>query len=347
METTTKIIDFEHHLYIPELMEWLKKRTDYPYFNMQEGLVYKKNAVLPINLKGFNSDELGIEEVTDTESLRFKIMDDAGIDVACLSTSGLIEELPKELSIEFSQKTNNEIARLVKKYPDRYVGTFCLPVLYIEDALKELDRCVNELGLSYWHTHSNYGDHYLYEPQFEPIFAKLNEYGIPFYLHPHNPSCDYLLDYGQALSSACFGFGVDAMNTSIRLIISGLFDRYPNVRMILGHMGEYYPYHIDRMDNRFGSFKPVDPYIKCEGSFKDYFTNKNVMMTTSGVFDPTTALCAIHSIGIDNILVGTDYPYENVRGSIEFIKQLPLGLSDKEKILHGNGEEYILKRNVK
>ena len=344
MQGSIKIIDFEHHYYLPELLDWLKKRTDYPYYNDKEGLMYKENANLPLPLHGFNSEHIVYDEVTDVDELRLSIMDKAGVDVAAISSGGMIEELPREEAVYFARKTNDAVAEAVKRHPDRFIGTICLPTTHVEDAIKELDRAVNELGLRYWHTHSNYGEHYLFEPQFEPILARCAELNIPFYLHPHNPSTEFLRDHGPALSSAGFGFGVDTMKTSILLIIGGLFDRYPNLRMILGHMAEYYPYCLDRMDNRFGVYgkSKMDPYVKCEGSFTDYFKNKNVLMTTSGIYDPNVALCAINTIGIDNITFGTDYPYEDFKAEVDFIKDLPLSISDKEKIFHANGEKYIL-----
>ena len=342
MQESIKIIDFEHHYYLPELIDWLGKRTEPPYYNEKGGIFYRKNMNVPIDPLKLNTEYSLHDEITDTGELRLRIMDEGGVDVAAISTSGLIEELPRKESIYFARKTNDAIAEAVKRHPDRFIGTICLPVLYVEDAIKELDRAVNELGLKYWHTHSNYGAHYLYEPQFEPILARCAELNIPFYLHPIAPSNDFLLNLGAAFAGAAFGFGADTMKTSIGLIIGGLFDRHPNLRMILGHMGEFYPYDLDRMDNRFSVFGKFDPYVKCEGTFTDYFKNKNILMTTSGIFDPTTALCAIHKLGVENIVFGSDYPYENFKASVDFVSELPLSISDKHKIFHENGEKYIL-----
>lgn len=343
MQESIKIIDLEHHYYLPELLEWLKSKKDIPY--IRNGAVfYRENISVLLETKGFNSDDSMYDEIADTDELRLSIMDNAGIDVGAISTSTLIEELPREESVYFARKTNDAVAAAVKKHPDRFIGTICLPALYVEDALKELDRAVNELGLSYWHTHSNFGKHCLYEPQFEPILARCAELGIPFYLHPHTSTDEYLLNLGSAFAMAGFGFGVDAMKTSIGLIIGGLFDRHPKLRMILGHMGEFYPYDLDRMDNRFGMFRASDPYVKCEGTFNDYFRNRNILMTTSGIYDVNTAMCAINTVGVDSIILGTDYPYEDAKASVDFIKSLPISFEDKKKIFHGNAEKYVLRK---
>ncbi|HJJ48015.1 MAG TPA: amidohydrolase family protein, partial [Methanocorpusculum sp.] len=231
-------------------------------------------------------------------------------------------------------------AEAVKKYPGRFLGTITLPAPYVEESIAELERCVNELGLQYWHTHSNYGSEYLYEEKFEPLLAKCAELNVPIYLHPNYPSDEYLLDSGTSFAGAVFGFGADVMKTSYRLIVSGLFDKYPNLTLILGHMGEYYPYSLTRMDNRIDS---GDPYFKCKENLTYYFNNKNILVTTSGITDPNTITCAINSIGVDSIMFATDYPYENVKEQVDFIMALPISNEDKDKIFYKNAEKYVLK----
>lgn len=134
------------------------------------------------------------------------------------------------------------------------------------------------------------------------------------------------------------------MKTTIRLILRGVFDRYPNLKMILGHMAEFYPYLCDRMDNRFNVCKFMDPIQKKEHNFEYYFKNKNIFMTTSGIFDPDVAMLAIKKFGVESVMFGTDYPCESFSGSREFIESLPISQEDKEKIFYKNAEKYILKK---
>lgn len=341
-----KSIDLEHHFLSKAFLDYLTGRTEYPYYDDKRGVVHREGAVFPVakEFVAFNPPYFVFDEVTDIDELRVKIMDECGFSHAAISSIDGFEELPKEDCVRIAKATNDEIAAAVKKHPDRFYGTFCLPSPYIEESLEEIDRAVDVLGLKYWHTHSSYAGTALYDERFEPIFAKLAEKDVAFYVHPCYPSSPYLLDSGIAFASAGFGFGVDTMKTTIRLFMNGVFDRHPNLKMILGHMAEFYPYLIDRMDNRFGAMKFLDKDInKMQHGFEYYFKNGNVFMTTSGIFDPDVALLAIKKFGADRVLLGTDYPCEDFRGSREFIENLPISNEDKEKILFRNAEKYILK----
>jgi len=336
-----RVYDLEHHYFQPEFLDYLETRTDYPYF---DGTNIKINELsnFPLDVSSLNTDSTVIEEITNLGPIRLSTMDDAGITTGVVSSSYGIEmtSIPKEEAVKYARLTNDAVAEAVKKYPGRFLGTITLPTPYVEESIAELERCVNELGLQYWHTHSNFGEEYLYEEKFEPLLAKCAELDVPIYLHPATPSDSYLLDSGESFATAAFGYSVDVMKTSYRLIVSGIFDRYPNLKLILGHMGEFYPYCLTRMDNRISS---TDSYIKCKEDISYYFKNKNILMTTSGITDPNTIDCAIKTIGIDNIMFATDYPYETIKEEVDFIKSLPISDEDKDKIFYKNAEKYVLK----
>lgn len=346
-----KVIDMEHHSFTQEFLDYLKTRTEYPTYQEGFGIWYREGAALPIEFPYIYSHikctdgKTMAQILTDYDDIRIADMDNAGVTIASISTGSGIEDLPREESVKFARRTNDAIAAAVKRHPDRFVGTICLPTPYVEESVAELERAVKELGLKYWHTHSNYSNHYIYEEQMEPIFAKCAELDVPFYVHPTNPSCEYLIDSGASFASAGFGFGVDVMKCAVRLIMSGLFDRYPNLKMILGHMGEFFPFCLDRMDNRFGVGRDsgMDPMLKCKKTFTEYFKNKNIFMTTSGIFDQKVALFTMDVIGVDNIMLGSDYSYEDLKASVDFIKNLPISDEDKDKIFYKNAEKYILK----
>ena len=340
-----KCIDMENHYFSQAHYDYVKDRTGCPRYEKGVGLVHREGAVFPaIDITLFNPPYTVFEETRDIEKIRLSIMDNCGITCAAISSVDGLENLPKEDCIRLAKAVNDEIAAAVKKHPDRYFGTFCLPTPYVEESLEEIDRAVDVLGLKYWHTHSSYAGCSLDDEKFEPILAKLAKRDIAFYVHPAYPSNPYLLDSGIAFGSAGFGFGVDTMKTTIRLFMRGVFDRYPNLKMILGHMAEFYPYILDRMDNRFNSVKFMDPDNRMQHGFEYYFKNRNVFMTTSGIFDPEVVMFAIKKFGVDSIMLGTDYPCEDFKGSREFIESLPISDEDKEKIFYKNAEKYILKK---
>lgn len=341
-----KSIDLENHYFSKAFYDYTNGRTEYPLYDKNLGLVHREGAIFPVTKRVlYNPPYDCFEEVTDIDATRLKIMDSCGITNAAISSADGMENLPKDECVRLAKATNDEIAAAVKKHPDRFFGTFCLPSPYIEESLEEIDRAVNVLGLKYWHTHSSYVGCALDDEKFEPIFAKLSKLDIPFYVHPAYPSDPYLLDTGIAFASAGFGFAADTMKTTIRFILRGVFDRYPNLKMILGHMAEFYPYILDRMDNRFDNMKAMDPIHKKQHSFTYYFKNRNVFMTTSGIFDEDVVMFAIKKFGVDSVLFGTDYPCESFSGSRKFIDSLPISDEDKAKILYKNAEKYILKVN--
>jgi predicted TIM-barrel fold metal-dependent hydrolase len=130
------------------------------------------------------------------------------------------------------------------------------------------------------------------------------------------------------------------MKTSLRLILNGTFDKFPKLRMILGHCGEYFPFIIDRVDNRFAWIK--DDEVKMKHTVAYYFKNKNVVMTTSGIMSKITFECTKQAFGIDSIIFASDYPYECLANMMKFVKTLDLTEEEKEKLFHLNAEKYIL-----
>jgi len=335
--------DFEHHFMTPEYFECLKNRKDYPRMNKDGIIEYLENATTPVFVPSYFIDKKYklSDHLTNIDDLRIKYLDEAGVTFGVISAEECPELLPKEDAVRLTRLANDKIAEAVKKHPDRFVGSFVLPMPYVEEALKELDRAVNVLGLKYWHTHSNYGKEALYMEKFEPVLAKCAELGAAFYIHPQFSSSEYLRETGIAMASASFGFGVDTMRTSLRLILNGIFDKYPNLKMIIGHMGEYYPFTLARIDSRLSTLKDFDPTFKAQHPVSYYFKNKNIFISTSGIYDPNVVICTINVIGIDNILFATDFPFEPFAGEFEFIRNLPISDEDKDKIFYKNAEKYI------
>lgn len=327
-------------------MDYLGTRTDFPWYDREKNILHMaEGSEVPLFWKSHNEPNgIFCDDLVGIDDRRIMIMDDAGITTGVISTSDAVECLSKDDAVRMARMTNDEVAEACRKYPGRFEGSICLPTPYVEESVVELERAVKELGLKYWHTHSSIGKEQIYEERFEPIFAKCAELGVPFYVHPCYPTCDYLLDRGFTISGAAFGFAVDVMKTTMSLVMGGIFDRYPKLTMVIGHMAEMYPYLIDRMDHMVTMWKESDPFNKCEHTFEYYFKNGNIFMTTSGIFDPDVIMFAIKKFGIDRILFGTDYPYEAVKGIVETVEKLPISEDDKDRIFYKNAEEFILKR---
>ncbi|MBO5586153.1 MAG: amidohydrolase family protein, partial [Prevotella sp.] len=228
-----KIIDCEFHYYLPELMDYLATRDKAPRYYPETKVLEVRDKVYG-HLSGVTNTYPVIDELMNFGAERVAEMDRNGIDVAVMSTSPALEELPEKESVYFAKKSNDAVAELIKKFPGRFIGAAALPTPYVDEAIKELERCVKELGFKYWHTHSNYMHEHLYEEKYLPLLAKAEELGCAVYVHPQASDDKDMKDMGYVYSSPGLGFGLDAMKTSLRLILNGTFDKFPKLRMILG-----------------------------------------------------------------------------------------------------------------
>lgn len=184
-----------------------------------------------------------------------------------------------------------------------------------------------------WNTHSNYGDSYLDDPRYRPILARAETLGVPVYLHPTVPAIPQLRTYGFALAGAPFGFGLETAMLMMRLIYrGGVLDRYPKLTFILGHLGEALPFLIERIDWAWG--RAFDPTYRPSLARKpsDYIRS-NVYVTTSGNYYAPAFACTLAAVGIDRMLLGTDYPYESPAETMAFVRGLDIGAPDREKLL--------------
>jgi len=324
-------IDFENHFYDKSIIQALANRKQVPSYDSTENVIYwNENIQMPQgNL---------LETLLDISDKRIQVMDENGIDKIVLSTSSGIEQIHTEESIEWCKQTNNTIAALTKKYPGRFLGSMVLPEQYIDEALAEMQRCVNELGFVAWHTHSNYGDTYPDESKYRPLFKKAEELGIYVYLHPALPSSNRFNDYGFAFAGPALGFTVDAMTTLLRLLLSGLFDDCPNLKMVVGHFGEALPFLLERIENRL-NFIP-NTTIKMKKSISTYF-KQNIWVTTSGNLSKSAYECTKEVLGVDKILFASDYPFESLPETMTFWKNMKLPEEELAKIFYKNAQALL------
>jgi len=294
---------------------------------------------------------------------RIKDMDDAGIDMQVLSAlpwhEGLVDPLE---GTAMAQRTNDEIHEIIKKYPKRYAGFAGLACHDPEAAAKELERAVKELGLKGAMLYSHIQGEYLDNKKFWPVFEKAEELDVPIYIHPKGMPLSGIgpyLDYG--LWGASWGFAADAGLHAMRLISSGLFDRYPNLKIILGHGGEGLPFWLHRIgmgttattqgqaggqtQGRGGGTTPSPAGTKiarslCKNSPGQY-VKKNFYVTTSGMFwEP--ALTFIRSVlGPDRLLFAVDYPAGSNSQGVKMVESLTISNEDKAKIFHLNAERLL------
>ncbi|MCC8122385.1 MAG: amidohydrolase family protein [Oscillospiraceae bacterium] len=328
-----KRIDLECHYLTEDMLSVFGKRTSAPFFQKETRLLtYVDDAVFPV--------DLFYDGLTDLAEKRINMMNENQIDISVLSPSPGVEQLPKEVSVPLARKVNDTLALAIDAHPGRFLGGAVLPVKDPEAACLELERCVKELGFVAWYVSSNFGDTGPDDAVYRSIFHKAEELGIFVYLHPYNPPEERFKGFGFAFNGAALGFTADAMRTLTRMILSGLMDECPRLKIVLGHLGESLPFLMERMDNRLSVIK--EPRLKNKKSFSQYFKGDgNVLVTVSGNMSPPAFQCTQTVMGLDRIMFASEYPYEKTDDMIAFVDNLPLSDAERQLVYGGNASRHL------
>jgi predicted TIM-barrel fold metal-dependent hydrolase len=278
----------------------------------------------------------------DVGDLRLKEMDEAGIDVQVLShQSPSGQKLPADVAVPVTRRANDRLAAIIAAHPTRFAGFAALPTAHPEAAADELERSVTELGLKGAMIHGLADGHFVDGKRFWPIFARAEKLDVPIYLHPAVPHPQvmdaYYKDYAQDFPTvirAAWGYTVETATQAIRLVLSGVFEAHPKLKIILGHLGETLPFLVWRIDHALS--RPGQKSV----SFRDVFCN-NFWITTSGNFSDPALLCCVMEMGVDRILFAVDYPFVSNPPSTRWMESVPLSDADKAKILSGNAQRLL------
>lgn len=330
-------VDTENHFATEAFIDALYSNPGYPRFvddrNTGERHVYHSARYW----QPFG-DPL-VDRLLDLDRQRLEAMDAFGIEVAVLShTAPALEQLEPKVATALAKDANDRLAEAIHRHPTRYLGFATLGPREPQEAVKELERAVKDLGFKGWNTHSNFGDSYLDDRRYWPILGKAEELGVPIYLHPTFPMIRELTDYGLALAGPGFGFGIETSTVMMRLILSGVFDAFPKLTIILGHYGEALPFLLKRVDRSFLQYHVPKGSASMPAVAKrpsEYLLG-NLYATTSGNFFAAAFDCTRAALGIEKIMLGTDYPYETTVESGEFLDGLGLSPADEKMIYEEN-----------
>ncbi|HWO91204.1 MAG TPA: amidohydrolase family protein [Methylomirabilota bacterium] len=278
----------------------------------------------------------------DLGELRLKEMDEAGIDVQVLSHGApSTQRLDAPTAVRLARDANDRLAKVIAARPDRFAGFAALPTPDPKAAATELDRAISELGFKGAMVHGLTNGVFFDDKRFWPIFERAQALDVPLYVHPAAPHSavvdayykDYVKDF-PAILNAAWGFTVETATQGIRLVLSGVFDAYPDLKIILGHMGEGLPFLLWRIDHALS--RPGNRRI----SFREQFS-RHFYITTSGNFSTPALLCSMMELGVDRILFSVDWPFvQNVPGT-KWMSELQLSAEDKTKILSGNAKRLL------
>ena len=285
----------------------------------------------------------------DIHEYRLREMDKNGMEMMILSLNApAIQAITdKKRANELAIKANDFLAEQVAKRPDRFQGFAALPMQDPDMATKELIRCMKDLGfkgsLVNGFSQVDQPENLVYydAPQYAAFWQTCEQLDAPFYLHPRNPIPSWSQIYADHpwLMGPTWAFGQETAVHALRLMASGLFDKHPHLKIILGHLGEGLPYSIWRVDHRNGWVKEEKAY-PAKKKLGDYFQD-NFYLTTSGNFRTQTLIDAMLEVGSDRILFSTDWPFENIDHAAIWFDQTSISNADRQKIGRTNAIELF------
>ena len=282
-----------------------------------------------------------VKRLTDVGEQRIKAMDEAGIDAQVLSHAApSTQRLDAATAIPLAKRANDRLNETVRAHPDRFAAFAALPTADPKAAADELERAVDKLGFKGAMVHGPTNGVFFDDKRFWPIFERAQALDVPLYLHPSLPVKavvdayyrDYLDRYPQ-LQAAAWGYTVETATQGIRMVLSGVFEKYPGLKIILGHLGESLPFSAWRIDmclSRSGQ----------PSTFRETF-NRHFWITTSGNFCTPALMCCMMEMGVDRILFSVDYPFVPNPPGTKWMEGLPLSLEDRVKILSGNCKRLL------
>jgi gamma-resorcylate decarboxylase len=317
-----------------------------PKIALEEHFVLPENVDTTYAIRDLPTPELR-QKVLDVGGGRIAEMDRGGVEISILSHAAVGAQALLEVSqaIAFSRRANDYLAEHIAKYPKRLKGFAALPMQDPQIAAQELTRCVKELGfcgalVNGFSQFREADSAVFYDlPQYRAFWATVQELDVPFYLHPRAPLPTRQQAYeGYAwLSGSPWGFGAETSIHALRLMSSGLFDEYPKLKIILGHLGEGLPFGIWRVDHRIsrgsGSPKVKLPMAR--------YLRENFYITTSGNFHTPALADVMLEVGADRVLYSVDYPFEDMIEAKDWFDQASISDSDRMKIAHGNAQKLF------
>ena len=283
-----------------------------------------------------------IEKLQFLDQRRVQDMDATGIDMQVLSLTGPgVQIFDSPTAVAVARSSNDELAAAVAKHPTRFAGIAAIAPQNPQEAAKELERAVTKLGLKGAVINSHTHDEYLDDKKFWDIFAAAEALDVPIYLHPQGPSRGLIGPLlARGLDGAIFGFGVDTGMHMLAIITSGVFDRFPKLQMMIGHMGEALPFWMFRLDymhratvnsKRYPVLQPLEKQVS------DYL-KENVYVTNSGVAWAPAIQFSQQVLGVDRVLYAMDYPYQFVAEEVGALERENVAVEVLRKFYQTNAE---------
>lgn len=281
------------------------------------------------------------EALEDFGERRLAAMDAIGVEKAVLSLAGpgVQAETATAVAVRKAKQCNDFLAERIAGNPARYAGFAHLAVQDPATAAEELERCVKELGFCGAMINGQTNGAYLDDDRFSVLWERAADLEAPIYIHPNNPpDIPYMYHNHPELWGPVWSWTVETGNHALRILFSGVFDRYPGARLILGHMGETLPYQLWRFDSRWEISNKGDMSLEHRPSA--YF-RRNIWCTTAGVCSNEPLRCAIDALGADRIMFSVDYPFERSAEAGKWIEAAPLSDEERRLVCQDNARRLL------
>ena len=287
-----------------------------------------------------------VAQLTDVDA-RLPEMDRLGIAMHVLGIAAPgAQAFAPEIGAELAVIANDMLAATIARHPDRFAGLAAIAPHSVERSVQEIERATTTLGLGGIIINSHTHGEYLDDPKFWPILEAAVAFDSPLYLHPNFPAEDMIGPYSKyGMMGAMWGFQAECSLHVVRMIMAGVFDRFPTLQLVLGHLGEGLPYWLDRLDNRYkniltrGGLASLG-MVELQHLPSDY-VRRNIHVTTSGMNSRAPFDFCLDVLGPDRVLFATDFPFEQGDEAVAFIRGASLTEEVMANITHRSAERLF------
>lgn len=280
------------------------------------------------------------DRIQDMEARRLAEMDAAGVDVQLLLlTAPGVQVFEAQDAAALAASTNDQLAEAIRRHPDRFAGLAAVAPQLPQVAARELERAVQRLGLKGAVINSHTMGEYLDDEKYWEIFAAAEALDVPIYIHPNSPSPQMIQPFlSRCLDAAIYGFQAETGLHALRLIVSGVFDRFPRLKIVLGHLGEGLPFWLYRIDFMHGGIVRANrhPGVQPLKRKPSDYLRENFYYTTSGMAWEPSITFVQQQMGMDRVMYAMDYPYQYVLEEVQAMEALPLSDEHKKMFFESN-----------
>ncbi len=288
---------------------------------------------------GRGADSPILARMIDMGHGRIAAMDDYGIDMQLLLlTAPGVQVFAPDLATSLAADSNDQLADAIRANPDRFAGLAAVAPQKPHSAALEIERAVSRLGLNGVVINSHTKGEFLDDEKFWEILEAAEANDAPIYIHPRNPAPQMLEPYlSRRLEAGILGFAADVALHTIALITAGAFDRFPNLKVVIGHGGEGIPYMLYRIDYMQRTVREGRGLKKLQKRPSDYM-KENIFITTSGMAWEPAIKFAQDTLGVERVLYAMDYPYQADKREVIAMDEMDLPIADKKKFFQTNAE---------